>query len=607
MASKPDESSAQAPMHSPGNAHDEMAANRHAVEQPSTPAIQEELPSHDESSDRMSSTPVRSSEQRPPSIQITSSPPVHESYELRYSPPNVSAVSSLLTSPATPSFIRPRHPRSSSPDADLSSSPIQEDRMQKPVTEEDDIDCSDSEVFQRGYSVNGEDNGDEAGEGDFEEGNALTYYGAPQPVWDVNDPNIDPESREYVLSARAYTLRLAAKEEAEKDDAEDVMNPPIEGGEGFVVPRVEGFTSVGEEELGRILSNGTGPDGAHDFSQDDGTASPWSSTHSLVRRASSPSGRPMSSFGSLNVMRAGSRAHVKFAADAAASDTPFAKTMKYFKKFTDKENTPSKSRRNASLPDEIAELAKAAQQEGIEDDKEMWDKYMEIDFAPDDPVMGDEIAGDLIMMGTPTRQGGRIANGHCSSTPLLHPKHQVASRGLEKEGTVYEVSIPGHYDDAFQLRFRSKSSFEHVASFIRQRGEDLEASPADIDYVVEEFLKSPSNFIVTDESPDAMGSELGSQDGKSVADSRGRNSIEAAELKGTPSAKGDSEYQDHEYGDAGDKQLILYQEDPVFVKVIGMLPQAMFWTVAQPIARYTNKAFDKTLGMLTGLSLNPDE
>lgn len=34
-----------------------------------------------------------------------------------------------------------------------------------------------------------------------------------------------------------------------------------------------------------------------------------------------------------------------------------------------------------------------------------------------------------------------------------------------------------------------------------------------------------------------------------------------------------------------------------------MLPAAMFWAVAQPLAKYSGKAFDKVVEKLTGLSL----
>ena len=186
-------------------------------------------------------------------------------------------------------------------------------------------------------------------------------------------------------------------------------------------------------------------------------------------------------------MRDSSATHIRFDPDVAVrdtQDTPFAKTMKHFKQFKGKENMPSKSRRNASLPDEIAELAKAAQQDGIENEQEMWKAYREIDFAPEDPVMDAGLAGDLIMAGTPTKQRITAPLEHVKSvTPTLNDG-QVSRTPIGDAGTVYEVSIPGHYDDAFRLRFRSKSSIQRIASFIRKRGEELEANEKDIDHVV---------------------------------------------------------------------------------------------------------------------------
>jgi hypothetical protein len=165
--------------------------------------------------------------------------------------------------------------------------------------------------------------------------------------------------------------------------------------------------------------------------------------------------------------------------------------MKYFKQFKDKENTPSKSRRNASLPEEIAQLAKDAQQEGLDDDKAMWDKYREIDFAPEDPVMEDEVAGDLIISATPMKRDMlTLPPTHQVSGEPINNKEQTTTPMDKEKGTVYEVGIPGHYGDAFSLRFRSTSdSLESIASFIRRRGEDLEAKQEDLDLVVKVSLQ----------------------------------------------------------------------------------------------------------------------
>lgn len=81
---------------------------------------------------------------------------------------------------------------------------------------------------------------------------------------------------------------------------------------------------------------------------------------------------------------------------------------------------------------------------------------------------------------------------------------------------------------------------------------------------------------------------------------------------GTGSASCDDNNHGHNAGDqAHDKEIISYPEDPVFVKALGMVPEAMFWAVAQSVARYskmlrgaTSKAFDTALQKLTGLSLD---
>jgi hypothetical protein len=41
-----------------------------------------------------------------------------------------------------------------------------------------------------------------------------------------------------------------------------------------------------------------------------------------------------------------------------------------------------------------------------------------------------------------------------------------------------------------------------------------------------------------------------------------------------------------------EQQLTAYPQHPTFVTVIGLLPKTMFWVVAAPIAKYSNKAYD---------------
>lgn len=45
---------------------------------------------------------------------------------------------------------------------------------------------------------------------------------------------------------------------------------------------------------------------------------------------------------------------------------------------------------------------------------------------------------------------------------------------------------------------------------------------------------------------------------------------------------------------ACEESMNLRHEDPVFIKVIGMLPEAMFWAVMQPVAYCSTTAFKAT-------------
>jgi hypothetical protein len=100
-----------------------------------------------------------------------------------------------------------------------------------------------------------------------------------------------------------------------------------------------------------------------------------------------------------------------------AIETPFTNTLKYFKSYQDKERdklsekenspfkSPNKSRRNASLPEEIAALTKRASGDdadiggGEDSEQENLGQFRDEDLAPLDPVSDLEVrdAGDLIM------------------------------------------------------------------------------------------------------------------------------------------------------------------------------------------------------------------
>jgi hypothetical protein len=196
-----------------------------------------------------------------------------------------------------------------------------------------------------------------------------------------------------------------------------------------------------------------------------------------------------------------------------------------FKQYRGKENSPSKSRRNASLPDEIAELLAR----DAEEEEEDLEKYREVDLAPMDPVMESATAGDLIISTTPYK----------FRVPTL----------LGLEGTI-----------PIKVNHMKKKTEESVSNGQSTRTHqhflDLESQPSE-----------PSVLVEQDEKGDA--------DAKS--------SDEAASAK--------------------QQQLIVYSQHPTFVTVLGLLPQAMFWATAAPIAHLSNKAYDAMVEKLTGLKL----
>lgn len=108
--------------------------------------------------------------------------------------------------------------------------------------------------------------------------------------------------------------------------------------------------------------------------------------------------------------------HLAFTPNATTPDNPSLNSLTYFKQCKGKENSPSKSRRNASLPEEIAELTKEAKEE------EDLDKYRDMDLAPMEPVMESNNAGDLITFGTPAVSN--IDLPPTSPTPSSRTSHQ---------------------------------------------------------------------------------------------------------------------------------------------------------------------------------------
>jgi hypothetical protein len=226
--------------------------------------------------------------------------------------------------------------------------------------------------------------------------------------------------------------------------------------------------------------------------------------------------------------------HLEFTPYATIPDISFIKTLSYSKHYKGKENSPTKNRRNASLPEEIAQLAREANEE------EDLDAYREMDLAPMEPVMENHAAGDLITFGTP------------------------------KKSNIPTTAIGPTTPDVFAQR----TSFTRRLSL--GFGEDLGT------FRVEENSNAGVHQNQPENQPQSIWSPV-KQD-----DAEAETIISDAVL---------------EEEDVGDehKQMILYPQHPTFVNVIGMLPQAMFWATAAPIAKYSGKAYEALVGKLSEL------
>ncbi len=213
------------------------------------------------------------------------------------------------------------------------------------------------------------------------------------------------------------------------------------------------------------------------------------------RRAASPPDYDMSSSlhgASTLTTPSSNSSHIQ---SANTCYTPFTKTLHYFKQFTSTKNTPAKSRRNASLPEEIAELAKTARGEACEDNEDL-DKYRGMDIGPLEPVMDDRWADNLIMLGSPGPRKTRRARYVVGEDKRRKPTCEMRDDVDSAEGTKYEFEIPGHFGDHVKMTNRTNAAAGQVASFIRQKGRGLEVSDEDTNEAVEVSGKhcgEPSN------------------------------------------------------------------------------------------------------------------
>ncbi|KAI4707519.1 hypothetical protein J4E89_007623 [Alternaria sp. Ai002NY15] len=99
--------------------------------------------------------------------------------------------------------------------------------------------------------------------------------------------------------------------------------------------------------------------------------------------------------------------HIDFAPSATTPDTASTNIPSYFESHEGKYCSPHKSRRSASSPTEIVDLAREARVEEEEAAEQRvlinLDQFRDLDLAPIETIMQGGPAGDLIMCGTPAR------------------------------------------------------------------------------------------------------------------------------------------------------------------------------------------------------------
>ncbi|KAF1911644.1 hypothetical protein BDU57DRAFT_552046 [Ampelomyces quisqualis] len=229
--------------------------------------------------------------------------------------------------------------------------------------------------------------------------------------------------------------------------------------------------------------------------------------------------------------------HLDFASYASLPDTPFAKTLMYYKQHKGKENSPSRNRRNASLPEEIAELARAANEE------EDLDKYREMDLAPMEPIMGSNTSGDLITFGTPVESKISSSAGDTNlfSWRATNANDLVCDSSNAPQGAV--TTTAGNLDG------------------------DTDAQPSYTRTLISQSLREVK-------SKDVGGT--------------------ASEGEGTASTE-EEILENHS------------PQHPPFVTVIGLLPKAMFWVAAAPVAKYSNKVYAALVAKFAKLSSSKGE
>ncbi|KAH7124129.1 hypothetical protein B0J11DRAFT_615619 [Dendryphion nanum] len=299
---------------------------------------------------------------------------------------------------------------------------------------------------------------------------------------------------------------------------------------------------------------------------------------------------------------------------AIPPETPFTGTLKFFKTLKNQSKgvgnekitaycspSPGK-RRKTSLPNEITDVARAAEkadEDEVEESEEArelskLDKFRDYDIGPLDTVIETDIAGDLIILESSVVQHASLSPSFPSvpDTKDQEEQHEQkefravqtaadpttwptltesstkdsANAKANAKALVYDLHIPGHYGEACKLRISTNASEDTIAQYIRKRGEELEAEEDDIDKSVTEFLADPPSFLVddADANPDAL-----------IATS------------------------DNAAGDVND--------GPVFIKVIGMIPMVIFWAVVGGVANIATGAIESLMEKMMALAVGKGE
>ncbi|KAF2739130.1 hypothetical protein EJ04DRAFT_559938 [Polyplosphaeria fusca] len=270
-------------------------------------------------------------------------------------------------------------------------------------------------------------------------------------------------------------------------------------------------------------------------------------------------------------------------APVSAIKTLPADAIDHVKKPENKENTPMKPRRNASLPDEIEKLRMAVEDLAI--NSGMGNSIGDISTSSTQSfkmakMEREETLTSETNIEDSTTRNSRISDAEgvseidsgesCPGTDL---EEQLALDVADSlECLEYEFNIPGHYVHAFKINFKASSNTTSamIADYVHQRAEELDADPKAITQLLELFYDNPARFAVRE-----------SEKGTIMDDSQ----------------------HGHAENQATTTEIAREVEHPIFVIVIGLLPMAMASAIIQLVAHYGAKTLNAVMEKLTRLKL----